>query len=1516
MSTYTRSNNSRVRRGPFSRTFLLLAIGLVSLAMIQNRASAATYYLDSVRGNDTNPGTADAPWKTLARAYSWYGGSGPKVTDGDTVLLRTGNYGEFKEDMRDGPAHLFHRTDWITYKADAGQTPELSQILVVNKDQWGGTDHGTSYLRFENLRVAGTCSFQFTHKIHVKGCTIVGRDPGIQGYYGPYVYRASSAVRMRQVEDAIVEDCDCSHTCYGIHVEGDPNAGNMVIRDNVVHYTAEDSIRYSKMNNLHIEGNHIYDCVKYRTAADLYGTRNGDFKKGEVISQAGTGATGVYDAIPGSYIQVFQTSKTDFATLSQGGGTVTGTESGAILSNISKYDPVHRDGIDTHNPPVTNVTIRNNIVMADVTQGITVYGMGKADGYTIENNLIAGPTTPFMLQGVTNVKLNNNTAIEVRPGDGLRMLMTYNGAPHGVTIIEMYNNILPRIVQNADAGDEVSRIVAHGNNIFGNDPDGNGGPAYPFRRNATERVNNNIASLFVDPTGGNFRLNPEAMLAINNGDPTHQPSDSLGSVGPDGRICRDGPVRDASHHSIGCYEYGTAGSSRGPVLATIGNKNTMVGINLTFDVSATDPNGRALEYSATGLPTGANLSAVRFAWTPAPDQVGVHQVTFMVSNGVEQDSETITITVVAPEVPNTAPVLGAIGNKSMRENESLTFSISATDAENSPDALTYSASGLPSGATFSGHSFSWTPGYDQAGSHEITFVVSDGLAQNSETITVSVANVNRPPALTGISDRSVDENSMLAFTISASDPDGGSLTYSASPMPAGANFSGQSFTWTPTSDQVGVHQITFIASDGELQDSQTISVTVAGAAPDGTGPVVARSSPEPDAIQVPANNLVTLRVTDAGAGVKADSVVIRVNDQTIYQGDVQVYTGASGRCSRSGQKNDYRFIYQPAQSYDFDQVVTVSVSAADLQGNAMPEYSYSFMTEMRTFGANMQVGKSAGALREKAPVTATDSIGNIWIVWHDGPQGNRDIYAAKMVPGGAFFQTPVALTRDPQDQCNPDLAVGSDGKLYVVWQDNRRGNWDIFGSVCPPGQSFSRESRITDSNDNEINPAIAIDGQSPNSAYVAWQDDRNGNQDIYVAASANSFASNTVSRVTANTADQVDPDIAADAQNVLYIVWTDMRNGRADIYGAASNAGPWTNVPVITTTSDQANPVLASEPGGSVLHLLWVDNALGDQEVYYAKMEGLPGSPLTGRSIVDDTSGADQLAPAIVCATGGKVFACWQDSRHEGAYSTDTDLYVVELVSGTARTNVLVGDDQTNASQHEPAIGVNANAQPYVIWTDDRRGTPQIYYAATTLIDPVPLDSKLVVASAGATIGADPSAIDQPEDVSIVIPPAACQADLRMTISRILNPQNVPVECLGSYDFGPSGVDFDHPVTVTVPYRYANRGGRAKPYWYNSLTGALSQQGITDIENVEISSNLNALRFKTTHFTPFYLVAGDSGDGATQNGIDAYGGCSLSAAGRGSAKDLVVPCAVVAATIVVLRRRDRRRQRLVHDTEK
>jgi hypothetical protein len=181
---------------------------------------------------------------------------------------------------------------------------------------------------------------------------------------------------------------------------------------------------------------------------------------------------------------------------------------------------------------------------------------------------------------------------------------------------------------------------------------------------------------------------------------------------------------------------------------------------------------------------------------------------------------------------NQPPVLDPIGNRTVTEGATLTFQINATDPDGNP--LTYSASSLPSGASFDppSRTFTWTPDYTQAGSYPgVHFAVSDGNGGSDfEDITITVTNTNRPPVLAAIGNRSVAEGGTLTFTVSASDPDGDPLTYSASNLPSGATFDTvtRTFTWTPDNTQSGSYPgVTFNVNDGlGGTDSEAITITV------------------------------------------------------------------------------------------------------------------------------------------------------------------------------------------------------------------------------------------------------------------------------------------------------------------------------------------------------------------------------------------------------------------------------------------------------------------------------------------------------------------------------------------------------------------------------------------------------------------------------------------------------------------------------------------------------------------
>jgi hypothetical protein len=381
-----------------------------------------------------------------------------------------------------------------------------------------------------------------------------------------------------------------------------------------------------------------------------------------------------------------------------------------------------------------------------------------------------------------------------------------------------------------------------------------------------------------------------------------------------------------------------------------------------------------------------------------------------------------------------------------------------------------------------------------------------------------------------------------------------------------------------------------------------------------------------------------------------------------------------------------------------------------------------------------------------------------------------------------------------------------------------------------------------------------------------------------------------------------------DASNTVYLVWTDRRNGSDDdIYGAASNSGLWTNVAVVTGAGNQSSPAVAAEAAGSVLHFVWVDDTAGNRDIHYASSDAMSASPLTGMNIIDDNGGTDQTSPAITTVgsmgDGLAVLVCWRDSRN-----LDTDLYFVEVRDGT-ETNIFVGDDGTNANQSEPAIGVDIYGHPYLVWTD-ARASSAIYYTGSTFFYPTPLQSADVNASVGATVG--PEIVNDLGDVSVIIPPGALPCDLRITISQIGDPPEVGTPLLASYEFGPSGIEFLIPVTITIPYAAPAGGVGAAtptPYWYNSLTATMSQQGITDIQEHEISPGLRALSFKTTHLTSFHVLLRAAPDGGGGGG--GGGGCSICPSGDGSILEFLLPYLGLAAVLLVPRLRDQRRRQVI-----
>ena len=269
-------------------------------------------------------------------------------------------------------------------------------------------------------------------------------------------------------------------------------------------------------------------------------------------------------------------------------------------------------------------------------------------------------------------------------------------------------------------------------------------------------------------------------------------------------------------------------------------ENTVISISS----AATDPDADNLIYSATGLPPGLTIAPGTGLITGTIDYTAAtdspHSVQIVVTdNGTpartDVDSFTWTVTNV-----NRAPDFDQdILNRTDPEGTVISVSAAATDPD--ADNLTYGATNLPPGLTIDTDTglISGTIDYSAAGTYstEIT-VADDGTPVKSatpDTFTWTVTDTNRPPTISNPGNKSTPELSPFLATLTASDPDGATPSFShGGTLPAWAtltdNLDGTAtISGTPGPFDAARTTVTITASDGgvpNLSAGATFDITV------------------------------------------------------------------------------------------------------------------------------------------------------------------------------------------------------------------------------------------------------------------------------------------------------------------------------------------------------------------------------------------------------------------------------------------------------------------------------------------------------------------------------------------------------------------------------------------------------------------------------------------------------------------------------------------------------------------
>lgn len=141
------------------------------------------------------------------------------------------------------------------------------------------------------------------------------------------------------------------------------------------------------------------------------------------------------------------------------------------------------------------------------------------------------------------------------------------------------------------------------------------------------------------------------------------------------------------------------------------------------------------------------------------------------------------------------------------------------------------------------------------------------------------------------------------------------------------------------------------------------------------------------------------------------------------------------------------------------------------------------------------------ANQQSADVAYNSDDGEYLVVWMDARNGDYDIYGRIVDSAGVPVTSEIPVCDDPADQFFPSVAYSTYQNLYlVVWEDYRYGDSGIYARrVDHCGALLGYDFPVFDDENNQCNPALAYNPTCCGFV-VVWEDDYNGNWDIWGAA--------------------------------------------------------------------------------------------------------------------------------------------------------------------------------------------------------------------------------------------------------------------------------------------------------------------------------------------------------------------------------------------------------------------------------
>ena len=311
---------------------------------------------------------------------------------------------------------------------------------------------------------------------------------------------------------------------------------------------------------------------------------------------------------------------------------------------------------------------------------------------------------------------------------------------------------------------------------------------------------------------------------------------------------------------------------------------------------------------------------------------------------------------------------------------------------------------------------------------------------------------------------------------------------------------------------------------------------------------------------------------------------------------------------------------------------------------------------------------------QRSPNMCKDGEGGAYIIWKDFTVGQyENVYATHISSDNQIINPGVGIPIMTNDSHHNgiSLEIAGLGEAAMAWVDDRNGNLDIFGqrmladhenNTITTLWSTVEEGGIAicdlggDQNSAKITYASGCCGSEGVTA-VTWQDNRDGNFDIYMQylwVNGDSYFQDYPEglQLTNLPSSQTKPRVKADNSGA-YVVWYSDQNNNADIYaqkviGSQTDPIAWPeNGQAICTASDVQTGVRLSVDNQGGAYFAWQDDRNGgsNADVYLQHIDSNNNTTLIEDGLVISDEILIQKSPVVRTDQSGNAFIIWEDGR-------------------------------------------------------------------------------------------------------------------------------------------------------------------------------------------------------------------------------------------------------------------------------